>query len=151
MLSIIFINRCSNLPGVTNYFKTIQIYIMSNLSLSSEINLEVTARFIAKGSDAPLTGTAYTLRLFDKDIFDDDYLGESPLDANGVAKIKFNHTAFSDIGTIETIPRFYFSLLKNGEQIFQSKVMEELDIDAIEQFKMGEGEVIDLGTFLVEG
>ena len=115
------------------------------------MNLEVTARFIAKGSDAPLTGNAYKVRLFDKDIFDDDFIGESGLDENGVAKISFSHAAFSDLGNIETTPDFYFVVVKNGVQIFESKVMEELDVTAIEQFKMGEGEVIDLGTFLVEG
>ncbi len=124
---------------------------MSNLSLNPDMNLEVTARFIAKGSDAPLTGDAYKVRLFDKDIFDDDYIGESGLDENGVAKIKFNHTAFSDLGNIETTPDFYFVVVKDGVQIFESKVMEELDVTAIEQFKMGEGQLIDLGTFLVEG
>ena len=32
------------------------------------MNLEVTARFITKGGDAPLTGDAYKFRLFDKDV-----------------------------------------------------------------------------------
>lgn len=108
------------------------------------------ARFIAKGSDTPLTGDAYKLRLFDKDIFDDDYIGESSLDNNGVGKISFNHSAFSDFGNLETTPDFYFVVVKNGIQIFESKVMQEVDIVAMEQFKMGEGAVIDLGTFLVE-
>jgi hypothetical protein len=123
---------------------------MSDFSLSSDVNLEVTARFIAKGSDAPLTGSAYKVRLFDKDIFDDDYLGESALDENGVAKIKFSSKAFNDFANLETTPDFYFVLVKNDVQIFESKVMEELDVVALEQFKMGEGEVIDLGTFLVD-
>jgi len=42
-------------------------------------------------------------------------------------------------------------VLKNDVQIFESKVIAEIDVAALEQFKMGEGEVIDLGTFLVEG
>ncbi len=124
---------------------------MSNLSLNPDMNLEVTARFIAKGNDIPLTGDAYKVRLFDKDIFDDDYIGESGLDENGDAKISFSHTAFSDLGNVETTPDFYFVMVKNNVQIFESKVMEELDIAAIEQFKMGKGQLIDLGTFLVEG
>jgi hypothetical protein len=124
---------------------------MSNFSLNPDMSIEVTARFISKGNDAPLTGAAYKVRLFDKDIFDDDYIGESSLDENGVAKIKFTHKAFSDLGNLETMPDMYFSVLKNDIQIFESKVMEEIDVVALEQFKMGEGEVIDLGTFLVEG
>ena len=118
--------------------------------MNPDMNLEVTARFIAKGSDGPLTGDAYKFRLFDKDIFDDDYLGESGLDSNGVGKIKLAHTAFSDFGNLETMPDFYLVVIKDGVQIFESKIMEDLDVDALEQFKMGKGEVIDLGTFLVQ-
>lgn len=124
---------------------------MSNLSLSNEMNLEVTARFIGKGHDQPLTGGAYLVRLYDKDIFEDDFLGESTLDENGVAKIKFTHSSFADWANLDDKPDFYFVVYKNKEEIFKSKVMEDLDIDAIENFKMGEGEVIDLGTFLIQG
>ena len=124
---------------------------MSNFSLNPGMNIEVTARFISKGTGAPLTGAAYKVRLFDKDIFDDDYIGESGLDSNGVAKIKFTHKAFSDLGNLETMPDLYFSVVKNDVQIFESTVIKEIDVVALEQFKMGEGEVIDLGTFLVEG
>jgi hypothetical protein len=35
--------------------------------------------------------------------------------------------------------------------VFQSKVLEELKSRDIEQYQPGEGEVIDLGTYLVEG
>jgi hypothetical protein len=123
---------------------------MSDFSLSSQPKIEVNIRIIAKGSDAPLTGDMYKVRLFDKDSFDDDYLGESGLDANGVAHISFTHDAFDDLAGIEDKPDFYFVVVKNDVQIFQSKVMEEIDLEAVEQFKMGKGEVIDLGTFLVD-
>jgi hypothetical protein len=124
---------------------------MSNLSLSNKMDLEVTARFIGKGHDSTLTGGAYVVRLYDKDNFADDFLGESTLDENGVAKIKFTHSAFGDWANLEDKPDFYFVVYKNKEEIFKSKVMEDLDIEAIENFKMGEGEVIDLGTFLIQG
>lgn len=123
---------------------------MSSFSLNPEMDIEVTARFIAKGTDAPLTGEAYKVRLFDKDVFDDDYIGESGLDDNGSAGIKFNRAAFGDLGNIEKTPDLYFAVLKDGVQIFQSKVMEEVDVDTFGRFKMGEGDVIDLGTYLVE-
>jgi hypothetical protein len=29
--------------------------------------------------------------------------------------------------------------------------MQDLDVDTIEKFKMGEGEIIDLGTYLITG
>ena len=123
---------------------------MSKFSLNADMNVEVHARFISKGSDAPLTGDAYKFRLFDKDVFDDDYIGESSLDSDGVGKIKFNSADFGDIANLETTPDLYFVLVKNGVQIFESKLMEDVDVAALEQFKMGEGEVLDLGTFLVE-
>ena len=123
---------------------------MSDLSLRSDINLEVTARFIGKGNDQPLTGDAYLVRLYDKDIFEDDFLGQSTVDGNGVVKISFTHSSFSNWNT-DTNPDFYFIVLKHNDIIFKSKVLEDIDIDSLEKFKMGEGEVIDLGTYLIEG
>lgn len=123
---------------------------MSDLSLNKDMNLEVTARFIGKGHDSPLSD-AYTVRLYDKDVFNDDFLGETRLDENGIAKISFTHKAFSDPLNLDDKPDFYFVLYKNKEEIFKTKVLENLDIERIQNFKMGEGEVIDLGTFLVEG
>ena len=123
---------------------------MSKFSLNADMNVEVHARFISKGNDAPFTGDAYKFRLFDKDVFDDDYIGESSLDSNGVGKIKFKSADFGDIANLETTPDLYFVLVKNGVQVFESKLMEDVDVAALEQFKMGEGEVLDLGTFLVE-
>ena len=123
---------------------------MSDLSLRSDINLEVTARFIGKGNDQPITGDAYLVRLYDKDIFEDDFLGQSTVDGNGVVKISFTHSSFSNWNT-DTNPDFYFIVLKHNDIIFKSKVLEDIDIDSLEKFKMGEGEVIDLGTYLIEG
>ena len=59
---------------------------MSEFSLHPDMNIEVTARLIAKGRDAPVTGKEYLVRLYDEDCFEDDFLGESGLDANGVAQ-----------------------------------------------------------------
>jgi len=123
---------------------------MTDLSLNKDMNLEVTARFIGKGNDQPLTGDTYLVRLYDKDVFEDDFLGESTLDENGVAKISFNHSSFSNLNK-DTKPDFYFVVFKHKKEIFKSKVLEDLDVEAIEKFKMGEGEVIDLGTYLIEG
>jgi hypothetical protein len=124
---------------------------MSDLSLSGEMNLEVTAKLIGKGDDQPLTGGEYLVRLFDKDIFADDFLGECTLDNDGAARITFSHASFADWGNLEEKPDFYFVVYKNAKVIFKSKVMEDVDIAAIENFKMGEGDVIDLGTFLIDG
>ena len=122
---------------------------MSKLSLDNEMAIEVTARFIGKGHEQPVTGDEYTVRLYDKDIFTDDFLGESKLDENGMAKISFTHQSFSGAAHLDDRPDFYFVVLKHKQVFFQTKVMEDVDLATVEQFKMGEGEVIDLGTFLL--
>ena len=124
---------------------------MADFSLSPDMKIEVMAGFITKGSDAPLTGSDYEMRLFEKDLMEDDYLGKSSLDANGVAKVSFKHADYMDFLNPEINPDLYFALYKGEALIFQSKVMRDLDLESLEKFKMGEGEVVDLGTFLVEG
>ena len=124
---------------------------MSNFSLDADINLEVKASFIRKGSDAPLTGEDYEFRLYEKDLMEDDYLGKSALDENGVAKVSFKHGDYMDFLNPEVNPDLYFALYKGEALIFQSPVMRDLDLEGLEKFKMGEGEVVDLGIFLVEG
>ena len=68
-----------------------------------------------------------------------------------VAKVSFKHGAYMDFLNPETNPDLYFALYKGESLIFQSKVMYDVDLEGLEKFKMGEGEVIDLGTFLIEG
>ena len=124
---------------------------MSRSGLSNEMNIEVTAKLIAKGSDLPVTGEGYQVKLFDKDFFEDDLLGQSSLDENGELHISFNPSQLDTTDPIrETSLDFYFVVLKNGQEIFRSKVMEDVDVHAIEQFKMGKGELINLGTFLID-
>ncbi|HET9056607.1 MAG TPA: hypothetical protein VFN30_07160 [Chitinophagaceae bacterium] len=124
---------------------------MSRFSLHPDMNIEVTARLLTKGSGKPVTGKEYMVRLYDQDFFEDDFLGESGLDANGVAHITFNPDDFDREEAIkdESLD-FYFVVLKNGKEIFSSKVMENVDVERFEKFKMGEGEIFDLGTFLIE-
>jgi hypothetical protein len=124
---------------------------MRNFSLDADINIEVKASFITKGSDAPLTGQGYEFRLYEKDLMEDDYLGKSALDENGVAKVVFKHGDYMDFLNPEKNPDLYFALYKGDALIFQSPVMRDLDMEGLEKFKMGAGEVVDLGTFLVEG
>jgi hypothetical protein len=124
---------------------------MSNLELSSEMSIQVNARLIAKGSDAPISGDRYRVRLFDKDFFDDDYLGEAVPDAEGRISVTFDPSRFDRNDPIrEKALDFYFVLYRDGEMVHRSKVMEDVDINAIDTFRMGAGEVIDLGTFLID-
>ncbi len=124
---------------------------MNKFSLDPEMNFEIAARFIAKGTDTAVTGKEYLVRLFDKDIFDRDFIGQSGLDEKGYSKISFHHEAFGDLANLESFPDLYFVMYKNDLPIFQSQVIEDVDLLAIEQYKKGEGEVIDLGTYLIEG
>ncbi|MCC7379232.1 MAG: hypothetical protein IT255_07725, partial [Chitinophagaceae bacterium] len=117
----------------------------------ADMIIKVKAGFIRKGSDVALTGSDYEFRLFEKDLMEDDYLGKSGLDENGIANVSFKQSAFKDFLNPEKNPDLYFALYNGEALIFQSKVMVDVDMDAIEKFKMGEGEVINLGTFLVEG
>lgn len=123
---------------------------MSDLSLGREMQIEVTARLIAKGADAPLHGDDVLVKLYDKDFFDDDFLGSATPDRDGRVRILFNPEKFDRKDPIrEKSLDFYFLVYKAGQEIFRSKVMEDVQVEAIEQFKMGEGEIIDIGTFLV--
>jgi len=122
---------------------------MSNFSLDADINIEVKASFIAKGSDTPLTGESYEFRLYEKDLMEDDYLGKSTLDASGTATVSFKHGDYMDFLNPETNPDLYFALYKGDKLIFQSPVMRDLALEDLEKFKMGQGEVVDLGTFLI--
>ena len=123
---------------------------MNNFSLDKDMKIEVKATFISKGTDAPLTGENLLLRLYDKDIFGDDFLGESNLNEKGEGFISFGAKAFGDAFNAEALPDFYFVLYHDSVPVFESKVIEDLDISTIEQYKKGEGEIVDLGTYLVE-
>ena len=123
---------------------------MSKFSLDNTMNIEVIARFIGKGHEQPVTGGAYRIRLYDKDVFNDDFLGEASPDENGIVRISFSHNAFSGVMHIDDKPDFYFVVYKHKQEIFKTKVMEDVDLERIEKFRMGEGEVVDLGTFLIE-
>jgi hypothetical protein len=124
---------------------------MKEFSLNKEPDLIVTARFIEKGADNPLTGDDYMIRLYDRDIADDDYLGQSRLDEEGRIRIEFSHDAFvNDSVFKEAKPDFFFVIMKNEVPVFTSKVLQDISLEDIEQFRMGVGEVVNLGTFLVD-
>lgn len=123
---------------------------MPSVALNKEMNIEVKVRLIQKGDDEPVSGNEYRVRLYDKDIFNDDYLGESVPDEEGVAKFLFSQGDFSKPLALDQKPDFYFAVYKNDKELFKSKVMSNLDLSNVEEFIMKEGEVIDLGTFLIE-
>ena len=123
---------------------------MSGLSLNEEMNIEVRVLLIAKETDDPVTGDEYRVRLYDKDFFNDDFLGQSSLDENGLAKFQLTKKNFEGFAKLDEKPDFYFVVYRNEKEIFKSRVMKNLDLSDIEEFRMKEGEVVDLGTFLIE-
>lgn len=123
---------------------------MPTIPLHNEINLVVKVRLIAKGNDELITGKEFSVRLYDKDIFDDDFLGESTPNSKGEAKFIITENDFSKPMGLKDKPDFYFIVYKDQQKIFKSKVMSNLDLSDIQEFVMAEGEVIDLGTFLID-
>lgn len=124
---------------------------MNDFTLNKEPDLVVIARFIEKGEDKGLYGDEFRVRLYDRDIADDDFLGESRLDEGGHIRIAFAHDAFvNEAAFLEARPDFYFIIMKDHKPVYTTKVLEELSLEDLEQFKMGEGEVVDLGSFLVD-
>lgn len=126
-----------------------KVNIMPSIALNKEMNIEVKVRLIQKGDDEPLAGSEYSVRLYDKDIFNDDFLGESAPNEEGIAKFLFSQGDFSKPANLDEKPDFYFVVYKNKQEVFKSKVMSNLDLTNVEEFVMKEGEVIDLGTFLI--
>lgn len=123
---------------------------MPDLSLNKKMNIEVKVRLISKGNDKPISGKEFSVRLYDKDVFNNDFLGESSPSETGIAKFIFSQSDFSGIASLDDKPDFYFVVYKDKKEIFKSKVMSNLDLSDLETFIMKEGEVIDLGTFLID-
>jgi carotenoid cleavage dioxygenase len=63
-----------------------------------------------QGSGRPLSNL--TVRAFDKDLINDDHLGDAVTDANGRFEIHFTDEAFKD--AIETRPDIYLSVFEHG-------------------------------------
>ena len=123
---------------------------MPGIALNKVMNIEVKVRLISKGNDEPVTGKEFSVRLYDKDIFNDDFLGESSPDEEGVARFVFSQSDFAKPANLDDKPDFYFLVFKSKKEIFKSKIMSNLDLSDLEEFIMKEGEVIDLGTFLID-
>ncbi|MEO6843561.1 MAG: hypothetical protein ABI184_00230 [Ginsengibacter sp.] len=123
---------------------------MPGIALNKEMNIEVRVRLIGKGNDKPISGDEFAVRLYGKDVFNDDFLGESFPDKQGTANFLFSKKDFSGLANLDDKPDFYFVVYRNKKEIFRSKVMSNLYLSDLETFIMKEGEVIDLGTFLID-
>jgi hypothetical protein len=117
-----------------------------------ELEMAVRVKFIKKGKDEPLTGKQYTVRLYDKDIFgDDDYLGHAGLNEKGEAVIQFFPADVREGGwSGESLPDLYVLLFKGNTVHFQTKVWENVDLDKLGLLDFKQGDIINMGTFLVD-
>lgn len=116
-----------------------------------EIKLTVKARFIQKGEDKPLHGKQYIVRLYDRDIFEDDYLGKSELNLNGEAHITFYPSQISSWDSaFEKLPDLFLLLFDDNLVHFQTDIWDNADFDKLGKLNYQEGEVLDFGTFLVD-
>jgi hypothetical protein len=93
---------------------------------------KVIARFeLATGG--PLTGAPFRVKLFDRDPLSDELLGESGLDADGVAEFLINSLDFrSTDSPAETRPDLYFVLEQAGQVVYRSPTFEDVDFEVAE-------------------
>ena len=117
-----------------------------------EAEMSVKMKFIKKGTDTPLTGEQYTVRLYDREIFqDDEYLGHAQLNERGETTIHFSPTDIKNyhFGFSE-LPDLYVLLFDGDVVHFQSKVWENVDFEKLGLLDINEGEVLNFGTFYVD-
>ena len=115
-----------------------------------DLLVKITAQLLEKGARLPVSGPQFLVKLYDKDAFEDDFLGECQPDEAGRITITFNRKKLSSLDSpFETEPDFYFVLFRDEQVIFKSQVMEDVNLQAAD-FDAKEGLHFDLGTYLIE-
>jgi hypothetical protein len=123
---------------------------MREFSLNKEPDIIVTARFIESGKGLSVNHPDVIIRLYDHDQTNDEFLGQAAPDEQGRIEISFSHDAFvNEIVFKEAKPDFYFVIFYKDKPVHSTKIMQDFALEDIQRFKMGKGEVVDLGTFLV--
>ncbi|MCO5286314.1 MAG: hypothetical protein M9898_07875 [Chitinophagaceae bacterium] len=117
--------------------------------LNKEPNLILQVRLVRKGDDRLVSGPKFKVRLYDKDVFNDDYLGESGV-KDGFAEFTLTPGDYKGPAGLDEKPDFYFVVYHDGKEVFRSRVMQDLDISDMGRFISTEGHVVDLGTFLID-
>lgn len=112
--------------------------------------VQLHVKLLKKGNNVPLKGEAYKVKFFDKDLIEDDFLGESTLDDFGHAIISVRRSNFRSIDSpLEKYPDIYFTVLKDGQEIFKSPVGKNLHIEESSDFPASGGSHFHLGSFIV--
>ncbi len=116
-----------------------------------ELLINVHAQFLHKHTGEAIHGKSYSVRLYDKDLITDDFLGETHPDVNGKIHLVVNPDDYKkNDSPIESKPDFYLVIIKEGKEIFKTPVAKNINFDQEGNFNTTEGEWIDLGTFLIE-
>ena len=115
-----------------------------------EALIRIHAKFLEKGTGDPITGDEFMVKFYDKDVFDDDFLGEDYPDENGEVLILIDpEHAKSWDSPGETKPDLYFVLFEYDRPVYTSRVVEALDVLSEGDFNSVEGASFDFGTFLI--
>ena len=108
--------------------------------------LIVGARFYEKKTNKPITGNSFVARVFDKDLFIDDPMGQDHLDSNGDMRLccDLEDTTRRDglLKIMEGRPEVYVVLEKNGKEVFRSQPVRP-------KLHKGKKQELNLGVFKV--
>ena len=110
---------------------------------------------IAKFTDEsgnPLAGDGWTATVSDQDILLDDCLGKAKLDKEGRATFLLTVADIMSLDSPgERNPDLYFTLLKDGKEVFRSNVSEDVDFESLHQVS---GDAMDItrefGPFVIK-
>jgi hypothetical protein len=122
---------------------------MKQAALNPDMNMQVQVRLLSKHADGPLHHPDITVHLYDRDFVQDCLLGQAVPDADGVARFSVSPRDMNRGVLEDRRPDFFFVVYRGAEVVYQSPLMENVYTEAIEQYQKGLGEVIDLGSFLV--
>jgi hypothetical protein len=90
------------------------------------------------------------VKLFDKDIIDDDFLGQSRIQEDGSVSISFVPSDFSSLDSPgEKYPDLYFTVYKYGKLVYKSTVLKNVDFNRYAISDPLKGLTFDLGTFVI--
>lgn len=106
------------------------------------------ARLVDKTTSDPLSKDGTFVKLYDRDLFEDDFLGQAHVNDSGIVEITFNSKDYRSIDSPnETNPDLYFTVFRFGKLVFKSKVISDLNLDNIHHLEPGKGKIVDLGVF----
>jgi hypothetical protein len=114
------------------------------------IIIHTKLKLTEKGTGSALSGADIIVKLYDKDLLEDDFLGEASPDAEGKVSINFDLDKIKSADSpLETKPDLYFSVFKSNKLYYKSEVLDDIDTLNEGDFNFQEGKVIDLGAYLI--